>query len=266
VVLANYGRIPADRIRRMDADLAQLTPLAPVADRIQRLEHLDNTAAIARSGLSSINFSDEDREELRGMFGNAITDQAIDWNETFRVGNRWYDRVVAAQRKLTAAERVAAGAAIDKEARELANRAKPPGNIITRFFGGGSRKALGHRFGEVLVSMWLGWVENASTAVEQARVRRTISHVAMALAIYRAEHGAYPASLDALKPKCLAELPKDPWSGKDFLYKPQKDGYVLYSVGPNGKDDGGRDASDRDPSNPAPQGWDDIAIRVPPKR
>jgi hypothetical protein len=35
------------------------------------------------------------------------------------------------------------------------------------------------------------------------------------------------------------DLPDDPFTGKPFLYRPQGIGYLLYSVGPNGKSDGG---------------------------
>ena len=41
-------------------------------------------------------------------------------------------------------------------------------------------------------------------------------------------------------PKYVAVVPKDIFSGGALHYKPQADGYLLYSVGPNGIDDGGR--------------------------
>lgn len=46
--------------------------------------------------------------------------------------------------------------------------------------------------------------------------------------------------LAALLPQYLALLPNDPWSdGEKYQYRHQDDGYLLYSIGPNGKDEGG---------------------------
>ena len=65
-------------------------------------------------------------------------------------------------------------------------------------------------------------------------------------------------------PKHVAAIPKDVFSGGELLYKPEGDGYLLYSVGPNGKDDGGRNQND-DPDNEKLQGCDNIAVRIAPK-
>ena len=59
--------------------------------------------------------------------------------------------------------------------------------------------------------------------------------------LFREQHGRYPDSLDEFVPGFLAELPSDPFSGKPFVYRKRVDGkgFVVYSVGPNLKDDGG---------------------------
>ncbi len=90
---------------------------------------------------------------------------------------------------------------------------------------------------------------------------RQCTRFSLALAGYRAEHGAYPKELGALAPEYFSELPKDPFSGGEFIYRAEGTGYVLYSVGPNGKDDGGRNFSDTTSENPIPEDADDIAIR-----
>ncbi|MBM3476476.1 MAG: hypothetical protein FJX75_24655 [Armatimonadetes bacterium] len=74
-----------------------------------------------------------------------------------------------------------------------------------------------------------------------ANLRATL--LAVALEIRFARDGAYPEKLSALSPEPLAALPVDPFSGNPFIYHRQGDlVYVLYSVGPNGVDDGGRPA------------------------
>jgi hypothetical protein len=58
-----------------------------------------------------------------------------------------------------------------------------------------------------------------------------------AIRLHKLRTGNYPASLQALQ---LGEMIIDPFSGKPFVYKtdPRK-GFLLYSVGLNGVDDGG---------------------------
>jgi len=76
--------------------------------------------------------------------------------------------------------------------------------------------------------------------------------VALALRAYRVEHGAYPAKLSALVPTYLSAIPADPFALSGQLrYKPSSPGYILYSVGPDGKDDGGKPIFDS--SQPAPE-------------
>lgn len=68
----------------------------------------------------------------------------------------------------------------------------------------------------------------------------------LALQLYRHEHGRFPDTLDQLVPGILPELPIDAMSGKPYGYRPLSPdedphgwGYVLYSFGADGQDDGG---------------------------
>jgi hypothetical protein len=62
---------------------------------------------------------------------------------------------------------------------------------------------------------------------------------------YRQQRGAYPPSLEALRPQ-LGELIIDPFTGKPFVYRTDpKRGFQLYSVGENLTDDGGRLSANR---------------------
>ena len=62
----------------------------------------------------------------------------------------------------------------------------------------------------------------------------------LALRAYRLENGAYPPKLDALVPAYLSAVPADPFGGGEAL-RYQSDGktYALWSIGPDGVDDGG---------------------------
>jgi hypothetical protein len=78
----------------------------------------------------------------------------------------------------------------------------------------------------------------------------TLLTVALALRAFRAEHGAYPAQLAALQPRFLKSIPLDPFAmNAPLRYKRTGKEYTLYSIGPDGKDDGGKPIAE--PSKPA---------------
>jgi hypothetical protein len=73
------------------------------------------------------------------------------------------------------------------------------------------------------------------------------TRVMLAVELYRARHGEYPAALEDLVPAILPAIPKDPWTGQDLRYRrlaPGEDGlgrpYTLYAVGDDREDNGGR--------------------------
>lgn len=112
------------------------------------------------------------------------------------------------------------------------------------------------------VALGSGYVVLITDDVANIRVRLT--EVALGLGAYRTEHGQYPDQLRALPPMYLPRLPKDPYSDEDFRYRRQGDGYVLYSVGPNGNDNTGPSVASWDPAyNEELSKSDDIGIRMP---
>lgn len=63
---------------------------------------------------------------------------------------------------------------------------------------------------------------------------------AFALMDHKEEHQAYPEELTAIDSYVPSALPTDPFSGKAFIYKKKDEGFLLYSIGRNLKDDGGK--------------------------
>jgi hypothetical protein len=64
--------------------------------------------------------------------------------------------------------------------------------------------------------------------------------VELALRSYKCDQGSGPGNLTQLVPKYLREVPKDPFNGKPLTYRPSGTNWVLYSLGPDLMDDGGK--------------------------
>jgi hypothetical protein len=47
------------------------------------------------------------------------------------------------------------------------------------------------------------------------------------LKIYKAQHGRFPDSLQQLVPGILPKIPCSLWDGKDYVYKPEDNGFTL---------------------------------------
>jgi hypothetical protein len=74
---------------------------------------------------------------------------------------------------------------------------------------------------------------------QQANLRSAL--VAVVVERYRLEHDAWPERLeDVVKAGLLDAAPLDPMNGQPLRYKRLADGVVVYSVGVDGADDGGR--------------------------
>jgi hypothetical protein len=67
------------------------------------------------------------------------------------------------------------------------------------------------------------------------------AQIACALERYRLAHGEYPNALDTLAPQFIENLPRDIINGEPLIYRRiEKGSFLLYSVGWNETDDGGK--------------------------
>jgi hypothetical protein len=89
-------------------------------------------------------------------------------------------------------------------------------------------------------------INSFDSSRQRSDTRLRLAIVTLALRRYHLERGNYPDSLSPLVPEYLAEVPLDPYSGQSIRYQlePSK-GYVLYSVGPDRVDDGGKPFPER---------------------
>jgi hypothetical protein len=64
---------------------------------------------------------------------------------------------------------------------------------------------------------------------------------ALAVEHFRLAHGQLPENMNELVPQFLPTVPSDPFDGAPLRYHRLAKGYVIYSVGRDGHDDGGRE-------------------------
>jgi hypothetical protein len=239
-------------------DVRKLPPMPAVAECLnvgERFMLLDTIMLMAHHGTGALEGVTKPQSTPRkgNQFTSRLFTHSINWDPGLRNANRWINRYVEALDIKDHSARMRETAQINKEVKELRTRVSAAGWIQQIFMGADSR---GERMGDIMIGLMLPAVDKiASSADRIDQVQRNL-HLAFALAAYHSDRGRYPARLDELAPNYLERIPDDLFSGTTLIYRPAADGYLLYSVGPNGVDDGGRGYDDQ------PRG-DDVSVRIP---
>lgn len=217
--------------------------------------YLDAMLRMARGDEDAMRLIEAD--SFAGRLLARLSLNALDWDAILRIGNEHYDRLAAAARKTDRRERQAA-LATELEAAKRQMAELRDGEALQKLFAqaGNPRAAISQWVGKTTVLLLLPALTQIGIAEDRAEQRMRSLNVVLALAAYRSDHGGYPERLEALSPRYLPELPQDVFTGESLQYRTTAGGYLLYSVGPNGEDDGGRDGS----AEPA---GDDLPIRAP---
>jgi hypothetical protein len=187
----------------------------------------------------------------------------MDWDLVLRMGNCWYDRIAAAYRRPTWTAQKEALGKLNDDLHMLRTTARDIASL-DKAMRVDPRKAFSERVSQIILIMFL-----PSTALEYnldagPATTRDLTKLAFALAAYRADHGSYPARLAELAPKYVREVPKDIFNDAELHYRREDKGYCLYSVGRNGKDDGGKGVVNGIGDDESmKKDWDDMVIRVP---
>lgn len=180
----------------------------------------------------------------------------VDWDTVLKQGNSWYDRLDAAFRLPTHPQRTKKLAQVMAEVEELKMTDSDRLKRFKQLQAAGQRTALSELLADTLIQSFLPALDAVALAETRCRQREQNTRLAMALAAHQADHGAYPGKLSELAPKYIPKVPQDLYLEIPLRYQVTSDGYLLYGVGRNLKDDNGRWYSDD------PQG-DDIRVKVP---
>jgi hypothetical protein len=93
----------------------------------------------------------------------------------------------------------------------------------------------------VLAKLLLPALGKASQRAARGQTLVDESAVACAIERYRMQHNELPDTLDAITPQFISHIPHDLFSGQPLRYKKNDNGsYILYSIGWNLRDDGGK--------------------------
>jgi len=238
-------------------DLEALPPLPDMAEKInvgERCFFLDIVQMLVREGsaegLEQI-FGTDDKV---GGLSSRLAGSTIDWNTTMRFGNGWYDRLVEVTQTKNYQDRKQALERIDQDLKKLADEIKGGRKSINLLPG--NSEAGEKVVGKVLLAMVLPAVTQVRIAEDRAMQNVASLRIAFALAGYQSVHGRYPETLNQLSPEFLKQVPDDLFAGNPLNYRRTEDGYLLYSIGTNAEDEGGRGARDDRPG-------DDLSIRMP---
>jgi hypothetical protein len=258
VRLAEHGNVTAGQARKVLADMQALSPVPSMASAIQQSERytfLDTIQYVSRC-------SPEELQEFLGMFDQSsgqaeamVLVSGVDFNDVLRRANGYYDALAAA---LLMPDQVARKAKLDALLEQLIRIKVRSSQLPTGSAATEAGRTKTEWFGDVALSVFIPALARAETMADQAAVKRDLAMLAVALAGYKAEQGSYPDSLAALSPGWLTAIPQDRFSGKPLIYSKTADGYVLYSVGDNLTDDGGK-------GDPTDFQAEDIVVRMPAK-
>lgn len=281
--------LTTDQCKRFLADLRTLPAMSSMADKIdvgERWMGLDCVTSIGRKnvkdlvqmlntinelsdagaradvpvGLSFVSTEDDSKEEAEKDPKARPLEYTIDWNVTLRLMNGWYDRLAAAAREPDFAKRAKAFESINDDLKRLAAESQNPTKILFRLAANPKpREELGRTIGNILVALLVPAIQTVRTAEDRAIARRDLITLGFAARVYRAEKGRSPRTLEELVPTYAKAIPEDAMTGEAYSYAATKTGFVIYSLGDNRVDDGGRGYDDR---TDAREDWDDIAVRV----
>jgi hypothetical protein len=256
--LALRGDLPIESLRRFSDVLDRLAPFGPLAEKVdvgERYTFLDTVGRVGRFGPVALiegGMEPSIDSEIRRTIANSV----MDWDDLARQGNDYFDQLVGVVDLPSRVERMDAIHAI------IGPFENPPDghSYYRRFVSNQFRR---HRLNEVMLGVFLPFVTAQTSARDKSSARLGLARLAFALAAYRAEHGAFPADLSRLSPEYIGKLPKDVYFDGDFQYETTDDGYRLWSVGPDGFDDGGMGPDLKNYKGDYKGDGDDLLIATP---
>jgi hypothetical protein len=254
-----HGHLSETQAQTFLADLNSLprfVETADIVDRTERLLLLDAYSHYVRHPDVSIDSDWVPSQPVREVLSQMIdVPVGSEHDEALRACNQWFDRIVRAMRIESRRERRRELAKLTAELQRARDKSEKSEWIKEQFDMAGPT-GRGALLGNLLVAALPSTLISGRESEDRVTARIRLSRLGMALACHQAEHGGFPASLDALMPLIADPGLTDPFTDAPFVYRPGENGFVLYSLGSNEQDDGGRTSDEA-------EGCDDLVVRVP---
>ncbi len=248
----------AEQLRGYLKDLTELSSLPDVATKVdlaERFMFLDGLMLLDRYGVGYMERLGGVKEAPPALAQGGL--EGVDWNPALETVNQWFDRLVAATRPSDPMEGARLLSELRDAHRKHCRELLDSDTIRQKLSKLDAAKGKSRVIAEFMIAtLPLTAAEKVQMVRYQAEQMYNNTRTAFAVAWYRRENDHYPKSLDALTPKYLPAVPKDLYSGRPLIYKPDANGFLLYSVGANGIDDGGHGSDAQSPG-------DDIVVRIP---
>jgi hypothetical protein len=253
------AKLDSKQIKKCIADLQKLPPPTSLADKVggaERFIFLQAVLLIDRDGPEILEGLSGGKGPAKLGAQNAVAG-SVNWDPALRNGNQFYSRMAMAMRLKDRTLREKHLQEIDRDIVTLQKNSTGIASVAKSFLAAKNPpEAVGKLIGDILLRLLFPAVTRVQQAADRAEQTQYNLRVAFALAAYQRDNGKFPKTSDALAPKYLATIPQDLFSGKSLIYRPSADGYLLYSVGVNGRDDDGRSYDDDPPG-------DDLPVRMP---
>lgn len=109
-----------------------------------------------------------------------------------------------------------------------------------------------------VTKMLLMPLERAYVLQAHAEAERRATQLVFAIHLFEQQRGRWPRDLEELPAEHTRDVRVDPFTGRDFSYRLDADGFRLYSAGENGRDDGGAHVPSRAADTSPEQAPDDL--------
>jgi len=228
-IMSSLPEFPMFAARQLNFDRLRVLDVVTMRGRMGPMPHP------AKTDFSADPFGDELGQT---SLSDKIVRSPVDWEAALRGVNSAFDGVIDATNTDDIGARMDAWKKVNSQARQVNSNLRETGSVGKNWLAG--RSGRGRDIGE--------WVSNVvvspNSSVHEASVRGATEELllitSIALQRYKLQNGEYPERLEQLEPEFLDTVPTDLFSGNSLVYDGLAgDPFLLYSIGPNRKDDNG---------------------------
>jgi hypothetical protein len=277
--------IPKQQAAKLAKNLQSLPPMPMSHLDAERLLSLDTSMVVARHGFGALVHL---YGQMLGQFASPSSKSAVkvklpdfdmDMDEYLRTYNAVFDSLGKAGQTQTYTQKLAIfgelAQTVPDDVKQANAKCKQAGlpefadnesqmiervKVLLEVTGTSDKKRVSRALARFDLSGMdeMGIFQRSTALGLKANALLTLNQVTLALNAFHVDKGVYPGKLEELVPVYLDALPADPASAGPLKYKQIDNRAIVYSVGPNQKDDDGQGEGDINGQQ------DDIAFEITP--